>query len=352
MKKFFLIAAIVLVASAACTKIETATPDQKISFNAANFVPQTRANVSLKADTETFKSKAYLHAVGVQTVQDFFGTDGETITYNGSDAWLPSRDYYWPKSADSYINFVSWFTAGSVTSTVTETSIKFQLNNLSATDNVMWADEAWGYKQNAETYKFDGVTEGVPTLFHHALSKIAINAKVTKASEGNTTWDVTLENITLDNIFLAAHLELANTAPAAADMPTTVAYTTSGWVGDNSAGFGISNSSVLTTTNAEVLAERSVIPMDLARTTSSATIYTTLNFKVRIVTKYDGTQYSEEVIPMSVKLSTLGTTPITAWEMNTKYIYNIEVNPETQIVKFDPAVIDWTEVTAPTIEVK
>ena len=44
-------------------------------------------------------------------------------------------------------------------------------------------------------------------------------------------------------------------------------------------------------------------------------------------------------------LNTLGSTPITEWKMNTKYTYIITVDPETTVVKFDPAVVDWVEDT-------
>ena len=353
MKKYFIVLAVAaLAASAACTKVETITPDQKISFNVANYAAQTKANVSIKDETTTFQSKAYLHAVGVATTQDFFGANGENITYNGSDAWLPSHDYYWPKSKQSYINFVSWYGG---TPAVEETSIVWD-ETIATNSNIMWADEAWHYNQNAETYKFDGVKEGVPTLFHHALAKLAIKAKATKvqggtAEENKTTWDITLENIAISNTFNAGKLTLNNTEPSGTT-PATQPYTHSGWdtTGKTAAGISMDNTGVLTTDLVTVLAEQSVLPQTLTNDAK-------LSFTLHIITKYNGTQYSEEKIPVEVALNTLkgaaeGATAITAWEMNTKYTYNIIVDPETTVVKFDPAVVEWViESNEPTYTV-
>ena len=362
MKKFFIaIAALALVASAACTKTNPEeTKSEKISFTVANYTPATKANVSLVGETTTFKSKAFLHAVGMgTTVQDFFGAAGETITANDAtnpSEWLPSHDYYWPKSSESYINFVSWYDKNSGPTTSTETKLEWAGRTIATDDNIMWADEAWRFNKNNNpgTYKMDAVTEGVPTLFHHALAKVSIKAKAEKVQGGThdtnkTTWDVTLEDIKVTNTFNTGTLTLNNADPSTASTPVAytgtgtdnaIAWTTSGTASD----IEMDDTSVLTTDLAVVLAEQSVLPQSLANAE--------LTFDLHIITKYNGTKYSEEKIPVTVALNTLGTTPITAWEMNTKYTYNIIVNPETTVVKFDPAVVDWVvDTNAPTYTV-
>lgn len=372
MKKFFIaIAALALVASAACTKTNPEeTKSEKISFQVANYMPQTKANVSLVGETTTFRSKAYLHAVGFENEdpQNFFGENGETITANNAtnpSEWLPSHDYYWPKSSDSYINFVSWYDKKSAPTTSTETKLEWAGRTIATDDNIMWADEAWRFNKNqvkpdANGYWKDAVTEGVPTLFHHALAKLCIKAKATKVQGGThdtdkTSWDVTLEDIKVTNTFSTGTLTLNNADPSTASTPVAytgtgtgnaIAWTTSGTASD----ITMANTSVLTTDLAVVLAEQSVLPQTL---TDNAK----LTFTLHIITKYNGTQYSEEKIPVKVALNTLkgtaeGATPITAWEMNTKYTYNIIVNPETTVVKFDPAVVDWVvETNEPTYTV-
>ena len=91
MKKYFIIAVAALVASAACTKVETFdnTPGKKISFQVGNYAAQTKASVSFKDESESFKTRAFLHAEGVDlnadysvngtSYQEFFGASGETI---------------------------------------------------------------------------------------------------------------------------------------------------------------------------------------------------------------------------------------------------------------------------------
>ncbi len=366
MKKFFIaIAALALVASAACTKVNPEEKkSEKISFQVANYTPATKANVSLIGETNNFKSKAFLHAVGVETVQPFFGAAGETITANATtnpSEWLPSHDYFWPKSKDSYINFVSWYDKNGAPTTSEETKLEWAGRTIATDDNIMWADEAWRFNKNqtkendfAKGYWKDQVSEGVPTLFHHALAKVSIKAKAEKVQGGThesnkTSWDVTLEDIKVTNTFKTGTLTLNNADPSTASTPVAytgtgtgnaIAWTTSGTASD----ITMANTSVLTTDLAVVLAEQSVLPQSLANAK--------LTFNLHIITKYNGTKYSEEKIPVTVALNTLGTNPITAWEMNTKYTYNIIVNPETTVVKFDPAVIDWVEDTnAPTYTV-
>ena len=81
MKKLFLaIAAVALVASASCTKVDTDKKAEKISFNVANYTPATKATSLIDENIYTFNCKAFMKGEGVDELQDFFGTDGETIT--------------------------------------------------------------------------------------------------------------------------------------------------------------------------------------------------------------------------------------------------------------------------------
>ncbi|MBO5634361.1 MAG: fimbrillin family protein [Bacteroidales bacterium] len=359
MKKYFVFLGIAALTLAACSKTEideTAIPDQKIEFNAANYVPQTRAGeVSLLGDTKFFSSKAYLHAEGVTAVQDYFG-DKETITANDNtnpSAWLPSHDYYWPKSKNSYINFVSWFDKKGAPTTISETSLAWAGRTIATDDNIMWADEAWRFNNNdGAIYKKDAVSAGVPTLFHHALAKLTIKAKCDPVEKDDsqvagkkTTWEVTLEDIKITGTFNEGTLTLTNSDSNEA--AKTKPYETTGWVlptTGTAPGITMNNTSVLTKDLVDVLAEQSVLPQTLDNAK--------LEFKLHIIAKYDSKKVSEEKIDMSVKLNTLGTTAITKWEMNTKYVYNIIINPETDVVKFDPAVIPWVEdANAPTYNV-
>lgn len=360
MKKYFIIAAAALVAFTACTKIEEAdsVPARKITFQAASYVPQTKANISVWNDFTSFKCKAFLHAAGYTSeTQDMFGANGEDITPYKSDGsaassesdvnyWAPSHDYYWPKDASSYVNFVAWYDKNGAPTTATETSLVWTIDgstrSLATSDNILFADEAWHYKDNTSNgtqYTGDAVTSGVPMLFHHALAQLCIQAKVSKATDGKSpahTWDVTLENITLAGVFNKGTLTLSNTEPSGttpATQPWTGSWATSGTATE------ITMSDVTTPLTAnlvDVLSMQNVIPQ-------AVTNNVVLNFQYNISYKYNGTEYAHEKITAAIQLNNI-TGAISSWDMNKKITYAITINPETTLIRIDPAMVDWEEV--------
>ena len=357
MKKYFILAVAALVTFSACTKIEDidSAPAKKITFQAASYVPQTKANSSVWAEFTSFKCKAFLHAAGYSDTQNMFGTAGETISpykSNGSAAsqesevnyWAPSHDYYWPKDASSYVNFVAWYDKKNTAPTsATETSLKWENYTVLTTDNLLYADEAWHYKENTTNiaqYENDAVTSGVPMLFHHALAQLCIQAKVTKANDGKTpahAWDVTLENISLEGVYNKGTLTLTNSDPKN-DNPAVTGATTKAWSGSwDTAGditsISMANSAVLTTTATDVLSMQNVLPQ-------TVTDDVVLNFKYNISYKYNGSEYAHEKITAAVQLNSI-TNPITSWGMNQQITYTITINPETTTIKIDPAMVEW-----------
>ena len=356
MKKFFIIAAAALVAITACTKIEDidTAPAKKITFQAASYVPQTKANVSIMPEFTSFPCKAFLHAAGYSETQNMFGDNGEIISaYTSGDVvtttpsqvayWAPSHDYYWPKDATSYVNFVAWYDKNGAPTTSTETSLVWSNRTIQTSDNILFADEAWHYKQNpSAAYHMDGsVSEGVPMLFHHALAQLCIKANVTKNTDGKTpahTWDVTLEDISLAGVFNQGTLSLTNSDLGSTG---TKAWTGS-WATSGTAG-SVTMSNVttpLTTTAVDVLTMQNVLPQ-------TVTDNVVLNFKYNISYKYNGTEYAHEKITAALQLNNI-TNAISAWEMNKKITYTITINPETTVIRIDPAMVDWEPVAGGT----
>lgn len=363
MKKYFAILAVAaLTLSAACTKVETVTPDQKISFKAANYVPQTRAgevsflNEFAEGTTPSFKSKAYMMGTGVNDVaqptspyQDFFGAAGETITWNPTKKeWAPSHDYYWPKFDASYINFFSWYDnngAPTITNTGKTFTMKWENRVIGTGDNIMYADPAWRFKQNIETYKLNDVQEGVPTLFHHSLAQVEFRAYATKVEVTNLlTWTIKLTDLKLE-VANKGTLTLTATEPASGNNAKGVWDGTPAWVADATTKGNIMPTEDFTvtatnaadaTTAAKVLANQVVLPQDLSSTN--------LTFKLDITTTYTAGQTNREVIDVTIPMGATGFgTP--AWALNTKYIYTIKIVPAENRVLFDPAVeTAWTTV--------
>lgn len=359
MKKFFLLAAAALVVFTACTKIEDidTAPAKKITFQAASYVPQTKANVSIMPEFTSFPCKAFLHAAGYSETQNMFGDNGETIyAYTSGDArttdptavsyWAPSHDYYWPKDATSYVNFVAWYDKNGAPTTSTETSLVWSERTIQTSDNILFADEAWHYKQNpSAAYHMDGsVSEGVPMLFHHALAQLCIQAKVTQATDDKTpahTWDVTLEDIKLSGVYNKGTLTLSNTEPSGTTTAKTVAWTstTTGiWTpsGDTTSISMANVTTPLTKDTVSVLRMQNVLPQ-------TVTDDVVLKFKYKISYKYDGTEYAHEKITENVQLNDI-TDAIDKWEMNKKITYVITIDPVKTVIRIDPAMVDWEEV--------
>ena len=132
MKKRLCIAVVtLLVALWGCTKVDVApVPAKRVAFAVGSYVPQTKAAASLNSEGITaFSSKAYLYAEGVSGAQNFFPAAGETVSYNASvPEWAPSHDYYWPKGAESYVNFVSWYDKNGTPTAASETSLVWTID--------------------------------------------------------------------------------------------------------------------------------------------------------------------------------------------------------------------------------
>lgn len=399
MKKlfFFASAALVIAACAKTTLDNTATPDVPVTFQAANYSVATKAGeVSVFKDFKNFKSLAYLHAVGVDlnadgtqkaaTFQNFFGA-GETISpYNSSNViiatptpattdvayWAPSHSYYWPKDEHSYVNFVAWYgTDGSsaVNPTVTytydtawEATMTWDFSNEtvgSAGANLLYADMAWRYNGNRDaSYKLNGLAagyKGVPMLFHHALAQINVKAYVAAATatpanpaietgitDGTATWTILLKNVKITSVIKNGTLALTNTDPGNTDIQAwsgSWALAAEAELGDlvRTGDYTVTEIAkpAAGTTTGDLIAATCVIPQSLGASV-------VLSFDMDITTTYTNVTH-HEVIPFAVKLNDMGTT---AWAMNTKYTYFLQINPSQKTVLFDPAVAaDWADGT-------
>lgn len=361
MKKYLMMsAAVVAVLSMSCSKIEDTSVEQEIGFAVASYVPQTKADelsIITVDGVRAFKCKAFLHSNGATDGTNYFGVDGETITYNGSNAWTPSHPYYWPKHPDSYINFVSWYDKNGTPGTVTETAMIWENRTIAADDNIMFADEAWRFKGNAKTYQKDGVNAGVPTLFHHALAKVKIqfNASPLKdPADSKSTFEVTLQKVTLKSVHKQGTLSLHNSAPSPSTTqqkawtPDATNYFWSAT--DTASDTEIVNSNTALTADFNALfAQQSVLPQQV-------TDDMVLDIKYAITIKYNGaTMLAETDIPASIQMNTLKNgsgVAIADWLPNKIYTYSITINPLTDQILIDPAIdADWaTENVTATIE--
>ena len=373
MKKFYILAAVALVASAACTKIETveSTPDQAISFQVANYMNQvTKANVSFGTGN-TFHTNAWVHTTlnGSASTQQLMYD--EEIAWNDLEKqWLPSRVYYWPKTG--YVNFFSY--AGTINPTSTsENHLVYTNATIDVADDIMVADAAYEYTGNATTYHLDdsGVN-GVPTLFHHMLSKVTFNVKLDATdaiSSDKYEWEVVVDESKFGYVnkgtadFTFADGGAENVAsPAANVQPWNAPTGNFAWtiVANNKdselASTVTGDANKMTATNSKKVSdvktlfnEISVLPQDLTNDTNA---WGQFSLKYTIKSTYktdpnDNTTWKTIEETVTVPLTDILTyvPSITDWKMNYKYIYNIIITPNKPI-RFDPAVVDWESQTA------
>ena len=348
MKKWFDIAVLgILVSLAACTKVENAGTPVSIRYAVGSYAATTKASSEYRdyEGLDNFQSKSFLHAEGAAEGTEFFTS---TISWDGA-TWSPERDYYWPKHPQSYLNFVSWYandgSANITPDTVTETVFEIRNRTVGAEDRILIADEAWQQKANSTTY----YTSGVPTLFHHVLSRVKVNLKATTLTDpeiANVTYEITLQEAKFQGVFQQGTMRLQNS-----DLGETG---TKQWYGTESATYlwktisgsdsddieYVNSNTAIGTDYTTILAERSFIPQNLGDAIKMVLTYT-------VTTRSNGTVTSTETdIPATITMNTIKNTSdvaITQWVPNKIYTYNIAINPVGREILLNPIVeTEWT----------
>ena len=366
MKNRFNIAILLFaVALAGCAKVEVVpTAERAVTFQVGSYAPQTKAEgdtVSLNGiGINDFSSFAYLHAAGfMDTPRAFFGEDGETISFNGTDEWAPSHDYFWPKTSESYINFISWRGG--------DPSIDYAQNNedkwvatfawenftvATADTLLLVADMAWRYSANVNpaTYQaYNGVTEGVPTLMHHALAQICFLGRTAIDPVTGVSWEVSVNKIELGGVYNTGSIYMTNTDPGSTK-PQAWTIEDDGWVVDSDGGeatigkdFG-DNPKLLSSTADTLLKWQSVIPQIIKRGNDDEML---LDLTYTVATTYGtapNTTVVEETVTAQVPLAAFNfgsNSTLDAWGMGQRITYTIAINPDTGVITIIPVETNW-----------
>ena len=372
MRKYMILAAVALVASAACTKVENtvAVPDQAISFQVANYAGQTTkaGETSLKDEGfDNFRTYAW-YTSSTATNQEFMAP--ATVTWDsGNTQWAPSdRTYYWPKTG--YINFFS-FAGNFYPITVAlngsaQAVATYAENTIATNSNILVADGAYGFFNNdAAQYKLDGVTKGVPTLFRHMLSRVKFDVKVdaTDVDDTKNHWKVTVTSATVSyrnkgtlvvNFPSTPSITLgSDNKPTAAG--TTLKYTSETWTPASAANVTLTNAGdVVVETDGHAASAAEVLIADsVVMPQTIATTGVTIAFTYTLEHKYDGDATVSEVVPIAATALTAFTPSILAWDPNTIYTYHIVIKPAADNkILFDPAVETWAEIDTPTYTIE
>lgn len=350
-----------LALSAGCAKVDVVeAPGKPVSFAVGTYVPQSRAGeVALNTLRITsFSSRAFLHGDGfADEAQRYFGTEAnpvETISYKEVDAttasWLPSHEYYWPKSPNSYVNFFSWY-GGSPDLSYVKESGKYKATmtwsnvNTTSLDGLMFANVAWHFKANTKTYQkeYEGrtVDEGVPTLFHHALAQVKFVAKQ-KEVDATAYTRVDKFEVIVNQVELTGVKNSATSFTLTATEPDGTAAATTPWTVGNWTGLSGNGtitytgpSAALSTTEMTELSETSALPQPVGdmRLKVSFTVKTTYDTKV----------VEEPVVVENIALTAFDG-GITAWEFGKRYTYTIIIDADAKAIKLIPVEDNWTDM--------
>ena len=369
MKKFFILAAAAVVATAACTKSEVVeAPEKAISFEVAKYATATKAasynslldETANGAAVTNFYTNAWCHTTGYsaqQTMADqsIVPNDATNPTQWNTDG----RTYYWPKTG--YLNFFSY--AGYPLPTAkAEGSVTYSGVTVDRNANILVADAAYGYKENTTNanppYQQNSVTKGVPTLFHHMLSRVKFDVifDASAITDASYAYTVTIKTASI-SVPQVGTLAVNFTEPAnVATTPQVVALSTTGWssLGSYAAIDKVSGDVVLTAkggnksdgsttdgtatgTPVELITESSAISHALSDDVTFSMTYT---FSYKYGSEAPVT---EDVTITATKLKEFAPS-VSTWAMNTKYLYHIIIKPNEPII-FDPAVETWVAET-------
>ena len=376
MKKFYILAAVALVASAACTKVEpveTVASEPAISFQVANYAGQTKAGETSLKDEGFNNFKTWAWYTSSTTPNQPFMTPA-TVTWDGGNTqWAPSdRTYYWPKTG--YVNFFSF--AGNHLPDAVDLNASNQVEahyttaiTVATDDNILVADGAYGFFNNdAPQYKLDGVTKGVPTLFRHMLSRVKFDIKVdaTDVDDTKNHWKVTVTSATvsyrnqgkLEVVFQDDPTIALGTDNKPTAAGTTVKFVNQVWTPESVANVALTNAGdvVVETDGHAASAAKVLIADSVVMPQAIATTGVTIAFTYTLEHKYDdgvSTTVVSEVVPIAATALTVFTPSITAWDPNTIYTYHIVIKPAADNkILFDPAVETWAQIDTPTYTIK
>lgn len=372
MKRLVLIAFAAIAALSACSKVETDERSaEKVTFAVGIYAPATKGNSAFSTDL-VFHSRAFLHGNGIEGTQHFFGAGaGEEIYWDGS-YWSPgytsNRDYYWPFSESSWLNFICWYDKNGApdTTNLSETSLSWTIDGqtgeghrtLQSDDVILYADEAWRYSNNTANsahYDQDAVRIGVPVLFHNALSRVCFQGRIADgcdmngADEASSTikYGVTVKAMRLLNVYSTGTLTMTNADPGWNSPATTVPWTvTNGnWVTSGTAApleilaIGSDADDKVLTGTVDLFPMTTVLPQPV-----NSGMLLTVVWTITYYRKVNGNwvEFSQEDINSSCDLSSI--TTVTAWAMGHRVTYTMSFDPTTDTIVFQPSLEDWTDL--------
>lgn len=347
MKKFFILAAAAVVALAGCSNNQLETSKKEISYNAVtakNGVTRAINDKSFYAPTDpTFGIWGLYQENGAFATDKgdgvWVGTDASTaaaISYS-DNAWRNAANTdYWPLTGSLVFMGYTPYTddggndiAAAVSVVAATPAVKITFDDFSSEDGLFTTDLMWSdaveASSNTTNYDPDGVPtttyNGVPVVFHHALSQIVVRAKTDiDYAAKDYTFTITDISITADDV---ADLEVTD-SPAGSP---TVSWSEPAT--DATATLLASGTTPLTTSFAAQGDSIVVIPQTL---TAGQDIMT-ITYEV---------EHNSLTTSKTVTINLTGGTDATLSSLAHNTKYNLNLIFSLTEIKYSPDVTPWT----------
>lgn len=374
MKKVLFFALAAGVALIACTKneVKPVNVDQEITFQAVVNKASTKAMIEGNTyDTgNTFGTIAYLEPAGSESASIYINTS--EVKFN-STYWSTADAYYWPVQGS--LSFMSYSPYKYQERSGTEIPVTHEYNKLKIDKydvashqetDLMVAEIKKGQKANSTQH--GEWQKGVPTIFHHKLSRVvAINFQTVNTEKPSEVKDYANRNdgseshkyqsgdqqyfineVSFKNTYFEGSYVYDGTGEAATESweKGSTSVESTGWYKETTANSsGKFRGGTFNTTNNQNggLNYLLVLPQTFTNTGSKdQALY--IKYTVRTYYKNDvlataNTGYTDEVIETTVPLYKIHATD-NKWDMNKKITYTISLTK--QRIYWDPSVVDWT----------
>lgn len=336
---FYIAAACVALASCVKNEVRVNAPDQEITFQTVS----TKAGAAFNKDNH-FISYAYFLEKDKHWDTANLSTDAKAYIDNADiyyhtaspkGYWAAGKTYYWPKQGS--LTFFAWTDdtaapsvgTGATVTCAPNTGIKIE--NYSVKDNpnkdILVADIAKDKKNNESVTGRDW-SEGVPTVFRHALAKVEFKVNKKKAYD-KVTFKV--KSITLNNV---------STKGTFTQGSPTESWEWSGQIKENEEPLSVftGDKEVTATADAGKYDELTPIATDysivLPQTFNNDT--PTLTIVYDIITSYVADHPVTEEVTETKVLNTIYTS---GWECKKKYVLGITLGLNE--IYWDPSVEEW-----------
>lgn len=352
MKKIFTLASLAILALVSCSKAapEFNAPqaeDQVISFRPYAYVNQTKADdaskvafsTSAKFGTFAYRTATTFEQAGTAAL-DYIHMNNAEVKYS-APTWAPSTTYYWPK--DGYLSFVCYapYKATSPMTYDLNSGVKFESYSIpaDANEDLMYSDITKDKQFNTDNdpqYQDDAITNGVPVLFHHALSKVNFLFKINDKDDATAE----VESVAID--LKSAVINNIKSSGSFAELPGKT-WSSLGDAKSYTIFNGQSPIALSKTASAEGLTQSSFIlmPQELVATADQILGESlTVSYKATVTYASKATPVEYEVTEtVDLKNST-----VPVWGVNKQITYTVILSAFSKDpILFDPAVVDWEE---------